>query len=113
MRALKLSLSVLLALASPCAAERTLIADVEFSSATARTQRRSSGLLSEGKPLEVLVWGSGGAVAGSLAGPVGAVIGAGVGALCGLVYSVFVVPRNGPGKSPAVSTIDNHSPRGE
>jgi hypothetical protein len=52
--------------------------------------------LKEGKPLEVLVWGSGGAVAGSLAGPPGALIGGAAGALCGLIYSKFVVPRNGP-----------------
>jgi hypothetical protein len=44
------------------------------------------------------LWGSGGAIAGSLAGPAGAAIGGAVGALCGLVYSVAVVPRNGPEK---------------
>ncbi len=49
--------------------------------------------LSEGKPLEVMVWGTSGAVAGSLAGPLGTIVGAGVGAVCGLVYSVFFVPR--------------------
>ncbi|MBI3554423.1 MAG: hypothetical protein HY077_18155 [Elusimicrobia bacterium] len=52
--------------------------------------------LKEGKPLEMAVWGGGGAVAGSLAGPLGALIGAGAGALCGLLYSVIVVPHNGP-----------------
>jgi hypothetical protein len=62
-------------------------------------KRRTIGvgrLFEEGKPLEVMVWGTGGAVAGSLGGPAGAVIGAGVGAFCGLVYSIFVVPHNGP-----------------
>ncbi len=61
-----------------------------------RTTVGASGGFKEGKPLEVLVWGSGGAIAGSLAGPIGAAIGGGVGALCGLVYSKFVVPHNGP-----------------
>ena len=53
--------------------------------------------IKEGKPLEVLLWSSGGAIAGSLAGPAGAIIGAGAGALCGLLYSIIVVPHNGPG----------------
>jgi hypothetical protein len=100
MKGTKLSLTVILAtlLAAPCAAE--LIADVTVSSATIISQPRpgAGGLLGEGKPLEVLVWGSGGAVIGSLAGPLGTVIGAGAGALCGLVYSIFVVPHNGPAK---------------
>lgn len=102
---------VLLLLADPCAAAPTLSSEVAVSSApkkesapiqfkfdqTGRSVGAKGGL-SEGKPLEVAVWGTGGAVAGSLAGPPGALIGAGVGAVLGLLYSVFVVPHNGPGK---------------
>lgn len=55
-----------------------------------------SGGLAEGKPLEVMMWGGSGAVAGALAGPFGAAVGGVVGAACGLVYSVFIVPHNGP-----------------
>lgn len=97
----------------------TVILKVEPVSGASSYHRRTSiglrGYFSEGKPLEMTVWGSGGAVAGSLAGPAGAIIGAGVGALCGLLYSIIVVPHNGPEEKPTTaSTIDNnHSPRGE
>ena len=133
MKGSRLSLAAVfaLSLASPCVAEPDLTADVAHSSATTKQSsvilrvepvggaapyhRRTSiglrGFFSEGKPLEMTVWGSGGAVAGSLAGPAGAVIGAGVGALCGLLYSVFVVPHNGPEAKPATATIDNHYSR--
>lgn len=105
------------ALAPPCAATPPLTAGVAVSSAPAASPgtvilrvmaqpgsvpyRRPSiglgGVLMEGKPLEVMLWGGYGAVAGSLAGPLGTAVGAGTGALCGLLYSIFVVPRNGPG----------------
>lgn len=52
--------------------------------------------IAEGKPLEMALWGAGGAVAGSLAGPGGAIIGAATGVTLGLLYSVFIVPHNGP-----------------
>jgi len=111
--------SVIAAAAMPLPgfAAPALIADVVVSSAAAPSTlapitfrldsrpgagpkgRHSVGVkagLGEGKPLEMAVWGGAGAIAGSLAGPAGAVIGAGAGALCGLLYSVFIVPRNGP-----------------
>jgi hypothetical protein len=102
------------ALASPCAAAPelavavssaaasrpgTVILRVDPQTGTGRYRRPSLGLgrlFDEGKPLEVMMWGGSGAVAGSLAGPAGTIIGAGAGALCGLVYSIFVVPHNGP-----------------
>ncbi len=65
--------------------------------------RRSIGfgrVFEEGVPLNVGVWGGGGAVIGSLAGPPGALIGAGAGALAGILYSVFAVPHNGPDRKP-------------
>lgn len=116
MTASKLSLAALLALAVPGAAAPDLTADVAVSSAPAmkpgtvilrvepltsdapyrRRSLRIGHFFEEGKPLEMTLWGSGGAVAGSLAGPVGTMIGAGAGALCGLLYSVLVVPHNGP-----------------
>lgn len=52
--------------------------------------------LEEGKPLEMLLWGSGGAVAGSFAGPLGAAAGGAAGMLAGLFVAVFIVPHNGP-----------------
>jgi hypothetical protein len=102
---------------TPSFAEAPLTADISVSSRPARgkpepirfdfgyhkapseSQRASigtSGGMKEGKKLEMLMWGSGGAVVGSLAGPPGALIGGAVGALCGLVYSVAVVPRIKP-----------------
>lgn len=56
--------------------------------------------LSEGKPLEMLLWGGSGAIVGSMAGPVGAAVGGAAGAVVGLLYSVFVVPRVQPGLFP-------------
>ncbi len=111
--------AVVLAAAMPLPgfAAPALIADVAVSSAAAASKpapldihfgirvadgphkRVSIGVMAgmkEGKPLEVMVWGGGGAIAGSLAGPLGTIIGAGTGALCGLLYSIFIVPRNGP-----------------
>lgn len=55
--------------------------------------------MAEGKPLEVLVWGGGGAIVGSIAGPLGAVVGAAAGSAFGLLFSMFVVPRFQPGMS--------------
>jgi hypothetical protein len=85
--------------APSCPAE--LIADVYVSTASipprGKPSRAGAGL-KEGKPLEMAAWGGGGAIVGSLGGPIGAMIGAGAGALCGLLYSVFVVPHNGPAK---------------
>jgi hypothetical protein len=52
----------------------------------------SGGGLKEGRPLEVLLWGGGGAIVGSLAGPVGTVIGAAVGSLIGIAVGT-VMPR--------------------
>lgn len=49
--------------------------------------------LSEGKPLQVMVWGGAGAVVGSTVGPLGTVVGAAAGSVFGLLFSVFVVPR--------------------
>jgi hypothetical protein len=98
MRKLAAASLIAAALARPCSAD--LIADVAVSTASASPRRRSSAGtgagLKEGKPLEVMLWGGGGAIAGSLAGPLGTIVGAGTGALCGLLYSVFIVPRNGP-----------------
>lgn len=118
MKASKLSLAAVLAasLASSGAAASDMTADVAVTTAAvhkpgtvllrvepmtsdAPYRRRSIRLghfFEEGKPLEMTLWGSGGAVIGSLGGPAGALIGAGAGALCGLVYSVFAVPHNGP-----------------
>lgn len=56
--------------------------------------------LSEGKPLEMLLWGGSGAIVGSMAGPLGAAVGGAAGAAIGLLYSVFVVPRVQPGLAP-------------
>jgi hypothetical protein len=101
----------------PCFAAPALIADVAVSSeavpsalapiaihfgtrlAAGPHERASIGVMAgikEGKPLEVMMWGGGGAIAGSFAGPLGTIVGAGTGALCGLLYSIFVVPHNGP-----------------
>lgn len=52
--------------------------------------------MNEGKPLEFLVWGGGGAILGSLAGPAGAALGGTVGAAAGLLFSTFVEPRTRP-----------------
>lgn len=49
--------------------------------------------LSEGKPLQVMVWGGAGAIVGSTVGPLGTVVGAAAGSVFGLLFSVFVVPR--------------------
>ncbi|OGS01764.1 MAG: hypothetical protein A2V88_12560 [Elusimicrobia bacterium RBG_16_66_12] len=105
------------ALATPCAAAPALTADIPVSSAPVRSRaepftfqfgfqkgigsrdRSSIGVgsgLKDGKPLELALWGGGGAVAGSIAGPAGAVVGAAVGAVVGLVVAVFAVPHNGP-----------------
>jgi len=120
---MKASLSLLLSavLASPAAAaEPSLIAEPPSVStgapakvilrvepreapAGAGRARRSVGLgtLFEDKaPLNIGVWGGGGAVIGSLAGPPGALLGAGAGAFAGLLYSIFVVPHNGPEPGP-------------
>lgn len=109
-------LAVLLAaaLASPCAAAPAATADLSLSTASFRTprkkpsffwsaagsgniplQRPSIGVgagMKEGAPLEVMLWGGSGAVAGTVLGPGGTLVGAGL----GLLYSVFVVPHNGP-----------------
>ncbi len=113
----KIFASILAAtLAAPCTAAPALTTQVSVASAAAAkpapvTFRFDSQLgparqghpslsvslgLKEGKPLEMMVWGGGGAIAGSLAGPLGAIIGAGVGAICGLLYSIMIVPHNGP-----------------
>lgn len=105
------------ALARPCSAATALTADISVSSAPVRSrsepftfrfgfqkgvgsQGRSSigvgGGLKEGKPLEMMMWSGGGAVAGSIAGPAGAVVGAAAGAVVGLLVAVFAVPHNGP-----------------
>jgi hypothetical protein len=70
----------------------------EFGSTTSggRTSVGASAGIGEGKPLEIAVWGGGGAVIGAFAGPVGAVIGGLAGAAVGWVMAVFVVPHNGP-----------------
>lgn len=119
MKASRLSAALLL-LGAPAAAEPSLVADPPSIStgapdkvilrvepreapAGAGRARRSVGLgtLFEDKaPLNIGVWGGGGAVIGSLAGPPGAMIGAGAGALAGLLYSIFVVPHNGPEPKP-------------
>jgi hypothetical protein len=57
--------------------------------------------LSEGKPLQVMVWGGAGAIVGSMAGPMGTVVGAAAGAAFGLVFSAFIVPRYQPGMGKA------------
>jgi hypothetical protein len=72
--------------------------EFNFGTAGGRTSAGVGVGLAEGKPLEVMIWGGGGAIAGAMVGPVGAIVGAGAGALLGLLYSVFVVPHNGPGK---------------
>jgi len=54
------------------------------------------GGLSDGKPLETVLWSGTGAVAGSLAGPVGAIVGAAIGAMGGMLIAIFVVPHNKP-----------------
>lgn len=89
-----------LVLVSPCArAAAVLTSDVSVSSMSAKGKRSEAGRgggISEGKPLEMTIWGGSGAVIGSLAGPVGTIIGAASGALVGLLISIFVVPHNGP-----------------
>ncbi|MBI4387296.1 MAG: hypothetical protein HY551_07925 [Elusimicrobia bacterium] len=52
------------------------------------------GGLSEGPPLQMMLWGSGGAVIGSVAGPIGAIIGSAVGVIGGLLISIFSDPRD-------------------
>ena len=95
------------ALASPCAALPELTADIAVSSQPASSSQSPSsatggiGISSEGKPLEMTVWGGSGAIVGSLAGPIGTIVGAAVGALGGLLISIFVVPHNGPERKPA------------
>lgn len=110
-------------LAAPAFAAAPLTADVTASSAPAKASPfvfdlgyhkasgpagrgsvGAAGGLSEGKPLEMTLWGGGGAVIGSVAGPLGAMVGAAAGAAAGLLYSVFVVPRNGPAKAAAART---------
>lgn len=56
--------------------------------------------MKEGKPLQMGLWGSGGAVVGCLAGPAGAAIGGGVGLLAGYLFSRFIQspPPNEPGR---------------
>ena len=49
----------------------------------------------EGKPLEMTLWGAGGAMIGIIGGPVGIVVGAAAGAIAGLLVSVFAVPKEG------------------
>lgn len=112
------ALAVILAaaLASPCAAAPSLTSDILVSSApvskrepplfrfnfqqgTGPQGRSSVGIgvgLSEGKPLEMMLWGGSGAVVGSLAGPLGTIAGAATGAVVGLLISIFIVPHNGP-----------------
>ena len=106
-----------LALASPCVAAPALTSNVAVSSPSARSgsepftfkfgfqkgagvEGRSSlgagGGIKEGKPLEMALWGGGGAVAGSMTGPVGAMIGAAAGMVAGWIVATFVVPKNGP-----------------
>jgi hypothetical protein len=63
------------------------------------SRKPRTGGLAEGKRLEMMVWGGGGAIIGSVAGPVGAIIGGAVGAIAGLVVAVVIVPRNGPDKA--------------
>lgn len=48
--------------------------------------------MKEGKPLQMSLWGSGGAVVGSIAGPLGAAVGGGAGLLAGYLFSRFVQP---------------------
>ena len=52
--------------------------------------------LEEGKLLETLIWGGGGAIAGAVAGPLGALVGGLVGAAGGMLVAIFVAPHNGP-----------------
>lgn len=87
-----------LVLAEPCLGAVVLTSDVSVSSLTARGKLPGVGKggISEGKPLEMTIWGGSGAVIGSLAGPVGSIIGAASGAFVGLLISIFVVPNNGP-----------------
>lgn len=59
--------------------------------------------ISEGKPLEMLLWGGAGAMAGAVTGPVGAGIGAAAGALIGLAVSLFASPN--PKRQPDFARI--------
>ena len=88
-----------LVLAGSGAEAAVLTSDVSVSSMSAKGKRPEAGKgggISEGKPLEMTIWGGSGAVIGSLAGPVGTIIGAASGAFVGLLISIFVVPHNGP-----------------
>lgn len=49
--------------------------------------------LSEGKPLQVMVWSGAGAIVGSTVGPLGTVVGAAAGSVFGLLFSIFAAPR--------------------
>ena len=67
-----------------------------------RRSRHSIGVgggLAEGKLLETLIWGGGGAVAGAVVGPLRAAVGGVVGAAAGLLVAIFAVPHNGPDAS--------------
>lgn len=105
---MRAALNVFLAglLAAPSAAEVVAaVPSLTVSSMSVSVEGKPAGRvavgtsagLSEGKPLEVMVWGGAGAVVGSLAGPMGTVVGAAAGAAFGLAFSVFVVPRFQPG----------------
>jgi hypothetical protein len=62
--------------------------------------RAGSGVgIREGMPLEMLLWGGGGAIVGSIGGPVGAVIGGSIGSLIGAVVGAVMTRKSSPRKA--------------
>ncbi|TPW19983.1 MAG: hypothetical protein FD126_2141 [Elusimicrobia bacterium] len=100
-----LSVALAAALVLPSAAEVVaVVPTLTVSSTTAVAENKApvrvGAGISEGKPLQVMVWGGAGAIVGSIAGPAGTVVGAAAGSAFGLLFSMFVVPRFQPGMAP-------------
>ena len=99
------SAALAVALALPTSAEVVAtVPTLTVSSMTVATERKTpmrvGAGISEGKPLQVMVWGGAGAIVGSMAGPLGTVVGAATGSVFGLIVSIFIIPKVQPGMAP-------------